>query len=84
MGSGLVGSTRSTICLPPTGLAPSEAQMMVKRLPRRERFSQKAQTVARSKGISGRRITSAPEATPECRAIQPALRPMTSTTMTRW
>src|SRR3954451_6258236 len=37
-----------------------------------------------SKGRSGMRITSAPPASPECRAIQPALRPITSTTRLRW
>ncbi len=36
-----------------------------------------------SNGISGIRITSAPPATPECNAIQPAVRPITSTTRIR-
>src|ERR1700757_3869825 len=36
-----------------------------------------------SNGISGIRITSAPPAIPECSAIQPALRPITSTTRMR-
>ena len=36
-----------------------------------------------SKGRSGIRITSAPPASPEWRAIQPAWRPITSTTITR-
>ena len=36
-----------------------------------------------SNGRSGMRITSAPPASPECSAIQPAWRPMTSTTITR-
>ena len=34
-------------------------------------------------GLSGMRITSAPPAIPECTAIQPACRPITSQTMTR-
>jgi hypothetical protein len=37
-----------------------------------------------SNSISGMRMMSEPLATPACRAIQPALRPMTSTTITRW
>ena len=37
-----------------------------------------------SKGRSGIRITSAPPASPEWSAIQPAWRPITSTTITRW
>ena len=36
-----------------------------------------------SKGRSGIRITSAPPASPECSAIQPAWRPITSTIITR-
>ena len=40
-------------------------------------------TSSMSKGRSGMRITSAPPARPECRAIQPAWRPMTSTTRIR-
>jgi len=36
-----------------------------------------------SNGRSGIKITSAPPARPECRAIQPAWRPMTSTIITR-
>jgi len=41
------------------------------------------QTLSMSKGISGIRITSALPETPELSAIQPAYRPITSTTMTR-
>src|SRR5437763_2774418 len=37
-----------------------------------------------SNGRSGMRITSAPPASPECSAIQPAWRPITSTTRLRW
>ena len=40
-------------------------------------------TLTIANGISGRRITSAPPATPECNAIQPASRPIISTTITR-
>lgn len=40
--------------------------------------------VSQRKGSSGIRITSEPLATPAVRAIQPALRPITSQTMTRW
>ena len=36
-----------------------------------------------SNGCSGMRITLAPPAMPECSAIQPAWRPITSTTITR-
>src|SRR5579875_912804 len=42
------------------------------------------QTSSMSNGSSGMRITSAPPASPECRAIQPAWRPITSTTRIRW
>jgi hypothetical protein len=83
-GSGLEGSIFSMICLPPLGFAPSEAQMMVKRLPRWERWMQVLVRMSRSNGISGMRMMSEPEATPAWRASQPAFRPMTSTTMTRW
>ncbi|MNU06982.1 hypothetical protein D3C72_2523740 [compost metagenome] len=37
-----------------------------------------------SKGISGTRITLTAPAMPDLRAIQPAVRPMTSSTITRW
>src|SRR5690349_7079903 len=37
-----------------------------------------------SKGRSGIKMMFAPPASPECSAIQPAWRPMTSTMMTRW
>ena len=58
--------------------------MMVNPCLRWARVSTQWQTSSISKGISGRRMTSDPEATPEWRASQPAFRPMTSTTMARW
>ncbi len=42
-----------------------------------------AQIWSRLSGFSGIRMTWAPPAIPECRAIQPAWRPMTSRTMHR-
>ena len=42
------------------------------------------QTSSMSNGCSGIRITSPPPASPEWSAIQPAWRPITSTTITRW
>src|SRR5439155_9980 len=42
-----------------------------------------SQTLSMSKGISGIRITSADPAIPELSAMKPALRPITSTTITR-
>ena len=69
---------------PPFGRAPSAATMMDERLPRARRASMAATIEANRKGISGIRITSPPAAMPACRAIQPASRPMTSTSITRW
>ena len=49
-----------------------------------KRVSTRAQTSSMSKGCSGMSTMLAPPAMPECRAIQPAWRPITSTTRTRW
>src|SRR3954463_1118990 len=49
----------------------------------RWRFLMWSHTLSMSIGRSGMRITSAPPAIPECTAIQPAWRPITSQTMTR-
>lgn len=83
-GSGLEGSIFSMICFPPFCEAPSEAQMMVNRLPRCDRWMQVLVSTSRSNGISGMRMMSAPDATPACSASHPAFLPMTSTTITRW
>ena len=48
------------------------------------RCSTHAQTWSMSNGCSGIRITFAPPAIPACSAIQPALRPITSTISARW
>src|SRR4051812_42472226 len=64
-------------------IAPSATTTIEKKLPRRWRTRIASQTCSRSTGRSGMRITSAPPAMPLCRAIQPAWRPMTSSTSTR-
>ena len=48
------------------------------------RLSTWAHTLSMSNGRSGMRMMFAPPARPQCRAIQPAWRPITSTTSTRW
>src|SRR3954464_12786313 len=69
--------------LPPS-LAPSATTTMEKFLfCVRCRFLMCSHTLSISTGRSGMRITSAPPAIPECTAIQPAWRPITSQTMTR-
>ena len=65
------------------GTAPSETTMigaywLLKRV------STRSQTSAMSKGCSGISTMLAPPAMPACSAIQPACRPITSTTRTRW
>src|SRR3954453_7701572 len=69
--------------VPSSMIAPSATTTIEKKLPRRWRARIASQTDSRSTGRSGTRITSAPPAIPECRAIQPAWRPMTSSTSTR-
>ena len=49
-----------------------------------KRDSTQPKTSSRSKGTSGMRMTLAPPAMPECSAIQPACRPMTSQMRMRW
>ena len=82
---GSVGSSTIffTTTSPPFRLAPSATTMMLKFFPA-DRSSRISRAMASTvKGISGKRMTSAPPARPENRAIHPALRPMTSTTITR-
>jgi len=57
---------------------------MLKRLPPWLRWRIAPATLSTSYGISGIRITSAPPAMPAPSASQPALWPITSTTMMRW
>ena len=73
-----------TTTSPPFGLAPSATTTMLKRLPLRFLSFTLAAMISASYGISGIRMMSPPPATPECSAIHPAFRPMTSTIMTRW
>ncbi len=68
---------------PPAGAAPSATTMIVKWRPLASRARTAAATRRRSNGISGMRMTSAPPAMPPKSAIQPAWRPITSTTITR-
>ena len=67
----------------PGSSQPSLTTTMEKFLPRAWRLRIVSATSSKSTGISGMRITSAPPAMPLCTAIQPACRPITSTTMTR-
>ena len=53
-------------------------------LPRAKRSSTIFTRSSTWKGRSGRQMPCAPPAMPDSSAIQPACRPMTSTTMTRW
>ena len=57
--------------------------MSVLRSPRLSRSWTTPASVFMLNGISGIRMMSLPEAIPECSAIHPALRPITSTTITR-
>ena len=82
-------SSRSSVCFTTplaffeSSLAPSATTMMEKFLPLACLALMASETSSRSKGFSGIRMTSPPPAIPECTAIQPACRPMTSTTITR-
>ena len=69
---------------PSTGRAPSATTTMLKCLPAASRSRILSQTFSMSNGISGIRITSAVPLIPLCSAIQPASRPISSTTITRW
>ena len=68
---------------PSLGIAPSETTTIENVRPRAWRRRTWSHTCSMSNGRSGTRITSAPPAIPAYAAIQPAWRPMTSTTMTR-
>ena len=68
---------------PPTGVAPSATTTIEKFAPRSCRCVMRSQTSSMSNGSSGTRMMSAPPASPEYVAIQPAWRPITSTTITR-
>ena len=57
---------------------------MIGEYPESNRCWQCATTASTSNGFSGIRMTLAPPAIPACSAIQPACRPMTSTTRVRW
>src|SRR5438132_4712168 len=73
-----------TLLSPAPSFAPSATTTMEKFTPReRCRRMMCSQTRSMSMGFSGMRITSAPPAMPECVAIQPACRPITSQTITR-
>ncbi len=69
--------------VPSRGSAPSATTTMENDRPREWRREISRHTSSTSNGRSGIRITSAPPARPECSAIQPAWRPITSTTITR-
>ena len=67
----------------PAGVAPSATTTIENVLPRSWRRWMWRTTSSMSNGRSGMRIASAPPAMPLHSAMWPALRPMTSTTMTR-
>ncbi len=71
------------VSVPALGTAPSATTTMENDRPRECRRRRCAVTSSRSKGCSGMRMASAPPAMPAYRAIQPALRPITSTSITR-
>ncbi|OSY50288.1 hypothetical protein BG846_04041 [Streptomyces fradiae ATCC 10745 = DSM 40063] len=68
---------------PARGLAPSAATTIANRLPASKRAPTRAVSSSMSNGRSGTTIACAPAAMPECSAIQPVCRPMTSTMRTR-
>src|SRR5438552_3862102 len=70
-------------CCPSFGRAPSATTTSELKSPAISRARMASATLSKSNGISGIRITSAPPAIPPCSAIQPACRPITSTTMAR-
>ena len=78
-----VASLRTVCIVPSRGMAPSETTTIEKERPRSWRRRRCAHTSSTSNGRSGTRIASAPPAIPACVAIQPAWRPITSTTITR-
>src|SRR6185312_11476076 len=72
-----------SVTVPPLGNAPSATTTIEKCRPAASRAMILSQTFRMSYGISGMRITSAVPATPACRAMNPASRPITSITITR-
>ena len=70
--------------VPGLGVAPSLITPMTCRWPRSNRAVTISQTASMSKGSSGVITRCAPAAIPEFSAIQPACRPITSTSSTRW
>ena len=68
---------------PSLGMAPSETTMIGAYCVS-NRFLTCSQTASMSNGCSGISTVLAPPAMPACSAIQPACRPITSTTSTRW
>ena len=79
----LVDLADCSVIVPSAGVAPSATTTIEKFAPLRWRCSMRSQTSSMSNGISGMRMMSAPPASPEYVAIQPACRPITSTTITR-
>ena len=69
--------------VPSAGIAPSATTTIEKECPVRWRRRSTEATSSRSNGRSGSRIVSAPPAIPDDSAIHPALRPITSTTISR-
>ena len=69
--------------MPSFGVAPSATTTIEKLRPSAWRRCSRSQTSSMSNGRSGTSTTSAPPARPEYAAIQPAWRPITSTTITR-
>ncbi len=72
-----------TVIVPSSGREPSATTTIEKLVPPRCRCSMRAHTASMSNGCSGTSTMSAPPAIPEYTAIQPAWRPITSTTITR-
>ena len=69
--------------MPGTGAAPSETTTIENRRSSSMRCFTRRATSSMSNGCSGSKITSAAPAMPASSPIQPAVRPMTSHTMTR-
>ena len=76
-------SSTSPSWAPGSSSTPSLTTTMAYPLPRSRRPRMRAQIASSEAGTSGMRITWAPPASPDSRAIQPAWRPITSTTITR-
>ena len=77
-------SVETSVMSPPSfGIAPSETTMIGEYCVSK-RFLTCSHTASMSKGCSGMSTALAPPAMPAWRAIQPAWRPITSTTSTRW